>query len=48
MLDVLSNEALRTERVEIGLERARQYTWEECARRTLAVYRKVLAPHAKA
>jgi alpha-1,3-rhamnosyl/mannosyltransferase len=48
MLDVLSNEALRTERVEIGLERARQFTWQECARQTLAVYRKVLAAHPKA
>jgi glycosyltransferase involved in cell wall biosynthesis len=26
-----------------GLERARQFTWEETARRTLAVYREVLA-----
>jgi glycosyltransferase involved in cell wall biosynthesis len=48
MLDVLSNDALRSERVEIGLERARQFTWQECARQTLAVYRKVLAAHPKA
>ncbi len=48
MLDVLSNEALRIERVEIGLERARQFTWQECARQTLTVYRKVLAAHPKA
>lgn len=43
MLDVLSNEPLRTRRIELGLARARQYTWHECARQTLAVYRKVLA-----
>jgi alpha-1,3-rhamnosyl/mannosyltransferase len=48
MLDVLSNDALRTERVEIGLERARRFTWEECARQTLEVYRKVLAAHRQA
>lgn len=48
MLDVLSNDALRIERVEIGLERARQFTWQGCARQTLAVYRKVLAAHPKA
>jgi glycosyltransferase involved in cell wall biosynthesis len=27
-----------------GLERARQFTWEETARRTVAVYRELLAP----
>ena len=48
MLDVLSNDAVRTERIEIGLERALQFTWQECARQTLAVYRKVLAAHPKA
>jgi alpha-1,3-rhamnosyl/mannosyltransferase len=48
MLDVLSNDALRNERVEIGLERARQFTWQECARQTLAVYRKVLAADPRA
>lgn len=43
MLDVLNNDTLRVERIELGLQRARQYTWQECARQTLAVYRKVLA-----
>jgi alpha-1,3-rhamnosyl/mannosyltransferase len=45
MLDVLSNDTLRNERIQLGLERARQYNWHECARQTLAVYRKVLAAH---
>jgi alpha-1,3-rhamnosyl/mannosyltransferase len=45
MLDVLNNETLRNERIHLGLERARQYNWHECARQTLAVYRKVLAAH---
>jgi alpha-1,3-rhamnosyl/mannosyltransferase len=45
MLDVLSNDTLRAERIQLGLERAREYSWEECARQTLAVYRKVLAAH---
>jgi glycosyltransferase involved in cell wall biosynthesis len=48
MLDVLSNDALRAERIELGLERALRFTWEECARQTLAVYRKVLAAHSQA
>lgn len=43
MLDVLNNDELRAQRIELGLARARHYTWEECARQTLAVYRKVLA-----
>jgi alpha-1,3-rhamnosyl/mannosyltransferase len=43
MLDVLANDALRAERIELGLARARQYSWDECARQTLDVYRKVLA-----
>jgi glycosyltransferase involved in cell wall biosynthesis len=29
--------------VRAGLERARRFTWEETARRTLAVYRELLA-----
>ncbi|SER59814.1 alpha-1,3-rhamnosyl/mannosyltransferase [Pseudomonas sp. NFACC02] len=43
MLNVLGNDALRAERIELGLQRARQYTWQACARQTLAVYQKVLA-----
>ncbi|HEX8544787.1 MAG TPA: glycosyltransferase family 1 protein [Pseudomonas sp.] len=42
MGQVLSNEALRNEKIQLGLIRARQYTWQECARQTLDIYRKVL------
>jgi glycosyltransferase involved in cell wall biosynthesis len=41
-------DALRAERIELGLERALRFTWEECARQTLAVYRKVLAAQSQA
>ena len=34
--------AERDRLVAAGLERARAYTWEETARRTLGVYREVL------
>lgn len=43
MLDVLQNDELRARRIELGLTRARHYSWDECARQTLDVYRKVLA-----
>lgn len=43
MLDVLRNDELRAIRIERGLARARRYTWHECAKQTLDVYRKVLA-----
>jgi len=42
MLDVLHNHELKAQRIESGLARARHYSWHECARQTLAVYRKVL------
>jgi hypothetical protein len=34
--------AKREQLVAAGLERARQFTWVETARRTLAVYRELL------
>ena len=34
--------AERERLVAAGLERARSFTWEETARRTVAVYREVL------
>jgi len=43
MLDLLANRELRAARIQLGLARARHYTWHECARQTLDVYRKVLA-----
>jgi len=39
---VLSNADLRGNLIKKGLQRARQFTWEETARRTVEVYRKVL------
>lgn len=42
MQDVLDQPALREERTQLGLARARHYSWQECARQTLDVYRKVL------
>ena len=42
MQDVLSKDALRQEKIQRGLQRARGYTWQECARLTLEAYRKVL------
>lgn len=43
MQDVLTHTDTRTEKIARGLERAKQYSWQECARKTLAVYEKVLA-----
>ena len=42
MRAVLTDAALRKRKVHSGLQRARQYTWHECARQTLDVYTKVL------
>ncbi|NBB13546.1 glycosyltransferase family 1 protein [Pseudomonas sp. SLFW] len=42
MQALLNQPALREEKIELGLIRAKAYTWQECARQTLAVYRKVL------
>ncbi len=41
-LRVLRDETLRAELVELGRERAARFTWDDCARRTLTVYRRVL------
>jgi glycosyltransferase involved in cell wall biosynthesis len=46
-LRVLRDDVLRSELIELGRERAARFTWDDCARRTLAVYRRVLeAPSA--
>ena len=42
MQDVLAKNELRARRLELGLARARQYSWAECARQTLQVYRTLL------
>ncbi|EPL9726798.1 TPA: glycosyltransferase family 4 protein [Pseudomonas putida] len=41
MQALLEQDALRDEKVRLGLERAHQYTWKECARQTLEIYRQV-------
>lgn len=38
---VLTDEALRSQLVERGLTRTRQFSWEKCARETLAVFESV-------
>jgi len=38
---LLADGALRAARVKQGLDRAREFTWDEAARKTWAVYRKV-------
>jgi alpha-1,3-rhamnosyl/mannosyltransferase len=43
MQDVLTHNELRELKIEMGLARAREYTWHACARKTLEVYEKVLA-----
>jgi len=45
MLRVLDDDAMRAERIERGLQRARHYTWQACARQTLAVYQNVLTAY---
>lgn len=42
VLRLLRDEAQRKSLVEKGRERAARYTWDDCARRTLAVYRRVM------
>jgi len=41
MLDVAGNAALRAQLREKGLARARQFTWDRCARETLAVIERL-------
>ncbi|WP_407692935.1 glycosyltransferase family 4 protein [Pyxidicoccus xibeiensis] len=41
-LRVLRDDGLRSELTELGRERAARFTWDDCARRMLAVYRRVL------
>jgi glycosyltransferase involved in cell wall biosynthesis len=42
VLRLLRDDSLRRDLVDKGRERAARYTWDDCARRTLAVYRRVL------
>lgn len=42
--EMVTNEALRNELRQKGLERAKQFTWERCARETVGVIERVLNP----
>jgi len=41
MHEVLANEGLRANMIKNGLERAKMFSWEKCARETLKVYEEV-------
>ncbi|MCE9667201.1 glycosyltransferase family 4 protein [Myxococcus stipitatus] len=41
-LRVLRDDGLRAELADLGRERAARFTWDDCARKTVAVYRRVL------
>jgi glycosyltransferase involved in cell wall biosynthesis len=40
---IISNEDLREENIAKGLERARLFTWEKCAKETLEAFSQILA-----
>jgi glycosyltransferase involved in cell wall biosynthesis len=42
MIKLLDDEKMRIEMSNRGLERAKLFSWEKCAKETLAVYEKVL------
>lgn len=42
MYEVLTNDGLKDELIRKGLERAKKFTWEKCAKETLKVYEDVL------
>ena len=41
MHEVLTNEGLRVDMTKKGLERAKMFSWEKCARETLGVYEEI-------
>jgi alpha-1,3-rhamnosyl/mannosyltransferase len=43
MIDVLSSAELREDLAARGLDQARRFSWERCARETLDVYRELAA-----
>lgn len=42
-LKMLSDSSLRAHYVQVGIARAREFSWDRCARETLDVYDRVLA-----
>jgi glycosyltransferase involved in cell wall biosynthesis len=45
---VLDDRSLRAELVQAGLERSRDFTWQRCARETLAVLERVASESRRA
>jgi glycosyltransferase involved in cell wall biosynthesis len=39
---MLSDDTLRESLSKMGMERAREFSWIECARKTLAVFEKIM------
>jgi glycosyltransferase involved in cell wall biosynthesis len=44
---VLRDRSLREKMIARGLERAKDFSWDKCARQVLAVFDAVAGPHAK-
>ena len=42
MGDISTNEVLREKLIQKGLKQVQKYHWEECAKKTLEVYKKAL------
>ena len=42
ILQVLNNKELREKLISRGLEQVKKYSWWECARQTLTIYRQIL------
>lgn len=45
LISVLYDEGLRKTLIARGQERVKQFSWEKCARQTMAIYHKVLSCH---
>jgi glycosyltransferase involved in cell wall biosynthesis len=41
MLNLLSDEKLRNELTQKGIERAKQFSWSKCAQETVEIYKKI-------
>jgi len=42
MHEVLTNDGLRANMIKKGLERAKRFSWEKCAKETLKVYEQIM------
>ena len=43
--EVLSNEKKRSEMIEHGLKGAAQFSWDNCARKTIDIYKNLIENH---